>query len=87
MGCGAIALLSVVGCVGLVGVGSYAVERAIDEERSRQASDYSRRDSNRPSSRPASAQYADDPFSDYEGGSFDSDFDDDEVGGWGDEAR
>ena len=64
-GCGALALLSVVGCVGLVGVGSYAVEQAIDEERSREharlSNEFSRH--NRNSSTRNSQGFSDDPFS------------------------
>lgn len=78
MGCGALALLSVVGCVGLVGAGSYAVDAAMDEQRL-QENTYRPA----PSRSGSSGSFADDPFSDYEGGSSD----DEEAGGWGDEAK
>lgn len=80
MGCGALALLSVVGCVGLVGAGSYAVDAAMDENRM-QENTYKPA----PSRSSSSGSFTEDPFSDYEGSSVDSDGD--EVGGWSDEAK
>ena len=81
MGCGALALLSVVGCVGMVGVGTYAVDQAIEEERAREAS---ANRGNR-SYRPKSTSHDDDPFGEYQSSTFDDDGD--QVGGWGDEAQ
>jgi len=59
-GCGALALLSVVGCVGLVGAGGYAIDQAIEEERAREAALAGSRASDR-------RNYGEDPFSDYQG--------------------
>lgn len=85
MGCGALALLSVVGCVGLTSVGYYAVDQAIDEERARQA------EANRSSrSTKKSDTYNPDPFSDYNAETYEErtyDEDGEQVGGWGDDAR
>lgn len=76
MGCGALAILGMVGCVGLVGVGSYAVDQALEEELSLQANE------NR-STRPTSSN---DPFSDY---NRDAEYDDEgePIGGWAEEAE
>ena len=86
MGCGALALLSVVGCVGLTGAGYYALDQAIDEERARQAE----KDNSGPSSKSGST-YSSDPFSDYSGSSYDDgmtyDADGEPVGGWSDDAQ
>ena len=71
MGCGALALLSMVGCMGLVGVGSYAVDQALEAEASRM-------DEGR-NYRPEKADYGDDPFSEYDGDSDNS--------GWSDDAQ
>ena len=60
-GCGALALLSVVGCVGLVGAGSYAIDQAMEEERVREAAFAAARADD-----PQS--FGEDPFSDYQGG-------------------
>ena len=57
-GCGALALLSVVGCVGLVGAGSYAIDQAVEEQRARDA--YAASQGDDPST------YGEDPFSDYQ---------------------
>jgi hypothetical protein len=81
MGCGALALLSVVGCVGLAGAGSYALNQAVEEDRNR---DFSNPVPSRSSSSgKSSGSFSEDPFSDYGGGSSD----DDEAGGWSDEAQ
>lgn len=73
MGCGALALLSMVGCMGLVGVGTYAVDQAMESEVSRVLVEEERR------GRPEHADYGDDPFSEYDG--------DSENSGWSDDAR
>ena len=80
MGCGALAILGMVGCVGLVGVGSYAVDQAMEEELARQNA--SMADGNR-STRPKTTS---DPFTDYNGGQT-YDEDGDQVGGWSEEAQ
>ncbi len=66
-GCGALALLSVVGCVGLVGVGSYAVDQALDEEYARQDSNNSSPPQRGGRSPSTGSRFAEDPFSDYQG--------------------
>ncbi len=80
-GCGALAILSFVGCAGIVGVGSYAVDQVLEEEEARQYSSKSppSRGSNR-SDRNSRIQ--DDPFSNYDSGAT---FDEsgEQVGGWG----
>ena len=80
MGCGALAILGMVGCVGLVGVGSYAVDQAMVEEMERQEASMS--GDNR-STRPNATS---DPFSDYEGNQA---FDDNSepAGGWGEDTE
>ncbi len=79
MGCGALAIFSVVGCVGLAGVGTYAVNQAVQPGGSHydafEADEASRPDR---STRPARTEFGEDPFSDYEREASD---------GWSDEAR
>jgi len=65
MGCGALALLSVVGCVGLVGAGSYAVDQSMRDDNGNHVLLDKEFEGNN-SGRPSSADYGDDPFSDYE---------------------
>lgn len=82
MGCGAIALLSVVGCVGLTSAGYYALDQAMEEEQARReaAGGYKRAD------RPNSS-HSSDPFSDYQGAASEDEDYVDEEGGWGAEAQ
>ena len=65
-GCGALAILSFVGCAGLVGVGSYAVDQVLEEE-ARQYSSKSppSRGTNRPG---RNSRIQEDPFSNYDSG-------------------
>ncbi|MEP3421745.1 MAG: hypothetical protein ABJN35_08430 [Erythrobacter sp.] len=84
MGCGALVLLSMVGCVGLVGVGSYAVEQALTDENGEYFVNEDGEIQKR-STRPKAAGSTD-PFSDYNGGQT-YDEDGEEVGGWGDETN
>lgn len=79
MGCGALALLSVVGCVGLTSAGYYAIDQAIEQEQARQ-------DAAAPAKR-AGRPHASDPFSDYQSESYDEEEGGYGDGGWGDEAR
>jgi len=81
MGCGALAIFSVVGCVGLVGVGTYAVDQSLrDEDGNHALLDQGDAERGRGSSRrPDSATYEADPFSDYQGA--------DDNDGWSDNAR
>jgi hypothetical protein len=88
-GCGVLALLSVVGCVGLVGAGSYAVDQALEEQAARQNSSDS--PPSRGDGRPGtSSRFEEDPFSDYDS---DADFGDatnddgEPVGGWSEESK
>ena len=80
MGCGALALLSVVGCVGLSSAGYYALENAVEEAEARRAE----QDSKRPPRRSTDT-YESDPFGDYESKTYDDTGD--QVGGWGDDAE
>lgn len=75
MGCGALAIFSFVGCVGLVGVGTYAVDQSLRDEGGNHAlldRDYADSGSEngrsyRPGSRrPDKASYGEDPFGDYQ---------------------
>ncbi len=88
-GCGVLALLSVVGCVGLVGAGSYAVDQALEEQAARQ--DSSNSPPSRRGGRPVtSSRFEDDPFSDYDSeAAFDDGTNDDgePVGGWGEDSK
>lgn len=80
-GCGVLALLSVVGCVGLVGVGSYAVDQALDEQEARES--FSRSPPSRGSgNQNGSSRFGDDPFSDYDSGGSANE-NKEEAGGWG----
>lgn len=82
MGCGALALLSVVGCVGLTSAGYYALDQAIEEAEARnEASDAFKRASR------TDGAHSSDPFSDYQSKSYDEESGDYEDGGWGEEAR
>ncbi len=79
------ALLSVVGCVGLVGVGSYAVDQALEEQEMRE--NFSKSPPSRgANNRSGSSRFDDDPFSDYDSGAS-LDADGEQVGGWGDDAK
>lgn len=80
MGCGVLALLSVVGCVGLTSAGYYALDQAIEEQEARNAASAFEKNNGRPAQ-------ASDPFSDYQSDGFGDDDSTDEVGGWGDDAR
>lgn len=80
MGCGVLALLSVVGCVGLTSAGYYALDQAIEEQEARNAASGFEKSNGRPSQ-------SSDPFSDYQADSYDSDAGSEDEGGWGDEAR
>ena len=82
MGCGALALLSVVGCVGLTSAGYYALDQAMEEEQARR--DAAGLDKH--NGRPRGSQSSD-PFSDYQGDGFEDEEYVEEAGGWGDEAR
>ncbi|MHA7819653.1 MAG: hypothetical protein ACX930_08425 [Erythrobacter sp.] len=85
MGCGALALLSVVGCVGLSSAGYYALESAVEDAEARRAG----ADSRRPPRRSSDTQSSD-PFSDYDGSTYEDrtyDENGDQVGGWGDDTR
>lgn len=81
MGCGALAIFSMVGCVGLVGVGTYAVDQSMrDDDDNHVLMD--RGDGGQSggvSRRPDRATYQADPFSEYQGA--------EDNDGWGDEAR
>jgi ABC-type phosphate transport system substrate-binding protein len=82
MGCGALALLSVVGCVGLTSAGYYALDQAIEEAEARnEASDAFKRASR------TDGSHSSDPFSDYQSESYEEESGDYEEGGWGEEAR
>lgn len=80
MGCGALALLSVVGCVGLSSAGYYVLENAVEEAEARRAAS----ESSRPP-RASSDTYEADPFGEYESQSYDENGD--RVGGWGEESE
>ena len=84
MGCGVLAILSVVGCVGLTSAGYYAVGQAIEEQ---QALEASQGYSSRPKRGETSS--SSDPFSDYESGTYDESSDNsaDDSGDWGNEAQ
>lgn len=85
MGCGALALLSVVGCVGLSSAGYYALESAVEEAEERRAAE----DARRPPRKSATTQSSD-PFSDYDSSNYDDrtyDEDGNQVGGWGDDTQ
>ncbi len=85
MGCGALAILTMVGCVGVVGVGTYAVDKSLRDENGAYIDLDENRSSGR-SQRPDSADYGADPFSDYEDP--DSGYDSgDSKDGWGNGAR
>lgn len=78
MGCGALAILTMVGCVGLTGLGTYAVHQAAQPGGSQyDAFEAEESSTTRRSTRPARAEFGDDPFSDYEN----------ENDGWSDDAR
>ncbi len=85
MGCGALAILTMVGCVGVVGVGSYAVDQSLrDDDGNHVLLD--RAEPKGGSHRPQSADYGADPFSDYEDP--DTGYDSgDSKDGWGNGAR
>lgn len=85
MGCGALAILTVGGCVGLASIGSYAVNQAIEEERAREARYTPPERSRSGSARGTKGSFSDDPFGEYEGTSYDAAGE--PVGGWGDEAQ
>ncbi len=76
-GCGLLAILGAAGCVGLVGVGSYAVDQAIQEQNEQRMRDLSSRNSSQ--GRPNDTTFSDDPFSDYSG--------DEDAGGWGEDTQ
>lgn len=80
MGCGALALLSVVGCVGLSSAGYYALENAVEEAEARRAENEAKRPPRR-----SSDTYEADPFGEYESQTYDENGD--RVGGWGNEAE
>ena len=81
-GCGARALLSVVGCVGLVGVGTYAVDQELREEFGDNYAETIERDLEQMDREMQSG----DPFGSYEGGSW-SERQEREESGWGDETQ
>lgn len=84
MGCGALTLLSAVGCAGLVGVGSYAVDQSLrDEDGNHVLLDNP--DFDNLSNDLGSSASNDDPFNDYQPKTYDDDGN--QVGGWGDEAQ
>lgn len=77
MGCGALALLSVVGCVGLSSAGYYALESAVEEAEARRIADEDKRPPRR-----SSDTYESDPFSEYESSTYRDNGE--PVGDWGD---
>lgn len=80
MGCGVLALLSVVGCVGLTSAGYYAIDQAIEEQEARNAVSGFEKNNGRPSQ-------ASDPFTEYQAESYYSEDSGEDEGGWGDGTR
>lgn len=81
MGCGALTLLSAVGCAGLVGVGTYAVEQQMEGEMAT-SSLFDREDGDGATGRSTDT---DDPFKEYQPKTYDDDGN--QVGGWGDDTQ
>lgn len=85
-GCGALAILGLVGCVGMVGVGTYAIDQQLREneisnavlERESSAGEDRRRNNQRRS---------EDPFGEYNAGQDSVDSFGDTSEGWGNEAK
>ena len=83
MGCGALALLSVVGCVGISTVGYYALDQAIEEQQAMQANEWQSPSERRTNG--AETTQSSDPFGEYEANTFDGT--DGAVDDWGDESK
>lgn len=81
MGCGALAILGMAGCVGLTSYGTYKLDQALEEERAERDATHEARQ--RAEGRAAAGNRGPDPFSDYNSSSKDGEMSND----WGNEAN